>query len=108
MSGAVRSLARAGDLAVVSVFNSADKTTEIRNSYLRACGIDDLVEEEGRFGKRFSSVAHGLSSESFTPESLLRAIESGGDVTVLRVAEHGAPAAKHGSMGFVVAVEVRR
>ncbi|MBW8739243.1 MAG: methyltransferase domain-containing protein [Streptomyces turgidiscabies] len=72
----LRSLRSAGGTAVVSVFNEAPWTTEVRREYYAACGIETLERNEGSHGGVLFRGADGFRSHSFSAEgvsSLLRA-----------------------------------
>ncbi|MGI5261702.1 hypothetical protein [Streptomyces angustmyceticus] len=72
----LHSVRSVGGTAVISVFNEAPWTTEVRREYYAACGIEMLEQDEGSHGGVLFRGADGFRSQSFSTDgmsALLRA-----------------------------------
>lgn len=66
----LHSVRSAGGTAVISVFNEAPWTTEVRREYYTACGIEMLEQDEGLHGGACFRGADGFCSQSFSADGM--------------------------------------
>lgn len=59
-----------GGTAVISVFNEAPWTTEVRREYYAACGIEMLAQDEGSHGGVLFRGTDGFRSQSFSADGV--------------------------------------
>ena len=91
----MRSLTEIGGIAVLSVFNDAAHTTEIRRIYYTECGIRSVRQASSDHGGVLFTGDGGFYSQSFNEDGIQALIRTSG-ATVLRIARN--------SIGYCVTV----